>query len=306
MNEPIHEGPSGRGSILLIDGHAFAYRAFFAIRNLSSPQGAPTNAIYGFIQMIRRLRDRLQPVGCLVLWDGGLSPERVKSLPNYKANRPEMPGDLAVQFDEINKYLDAVGIRWLIRDGVEADDLIATLARHYEKQGHLTVIASSDKDFMQLVSDSVLLSNPGDKSGELWGADKVRSKTGVAPAQIVDWLSLIGDSADNIQGVPGVGPKIAASLLGKFGNIDQLYRDLDQVENERIRALLAASKEVVDRNRRLILLDDKIAIDDLDGLLAVRPPDAQRLQGLLKGWGFRGSEQLAEASPDQQPDFQFN
>lgn len=306
MNEPKQEGPSGQGSILLIDGHAFAYRAFFAIRHLSSPQGAPTNAIYGFIQMIRRLRDKFQPVGCLVLWDGGLSPERVKSLPDYKANRPEMPADLAVQFDEINKYLDAAGIPWLIRDGVEADDLIATLARRYEKQGRPTVIASSDKDFMQLVSEAVLLSNPGDKSGELWGADKVRSKTGVAPAQIVDWLSLIGDSADNIQGVPGVGPKTAANLLGKFGTIDRLYRDLALVENERIRTLLAASKEVVDRNRHLIALDDAILIDDPDGLLALRSPDAPRLQALLKGWGFREAQQLTEATPHQQPDFRFN
>ena len=306
MTAQTHEKPSGPGPILLIDGHAFAYRAFFAIRNLASPQGSPTNAIYGFIQMLRRLRERLQPAGCLVLWDGGLSPERVRMLPDYKANRPAMPDDLAAQFDGINRYLDAAGIPWLAREGVEADDLIATLARRFERQGRLTVIASSDKDFMQLVSDAVLLSNPGDKTGELWGRDRVRAKTGVAPAQIVDWLSLIGDSADNIQGVPGIGPKTAASLLGKFDTIDRLYRDVGQVENQRIRTSLVASREIVDRNRRLILLDDAVAIDHLEKLLTDRAADTQRLRALMKEWGFRGLAQLAELSHDQQPDFQFN
>lgn len=306
MTKQTHEGPSGKGSILLIDGHAFAYRAFFAIRNLRSPQGAPTNAIYGFIQMVRRLRERLQPVGCLVLWDGGLSADRVQMLPGYKANRPEMPADLESQLDEINKYLDAVGMPWVVRDGVEADDLIATLARRFEKQGRLTVIASSDKDFMQLVGDAVLLSNPGDKTGELWGKDRVRSKTGVAPDQIVDWLSLIGDSVDNIQGVPGIGPKTAASLLGRFGSIERLYGSLDQVENDRIRTLLAASREIVERNRSLILLDDAIAIDDHDALVIPRKADAPGLQALLKGWGFRGPGETSEPTPDRQSNLQLN
>lgn len=306
MTDQTPEDLASKKPVLLIDGHAFAYRAFFAIRNLSSPQGAPTNAIYGFIQMLRRLRDRLQPAGCLVLWDGGLSPERVNMLPDYKANRPEMPADLAAQFDGINHYLDAAGISWLNRDGVEADDLIAALARHFERQGQLTVIASSDKDFMQLVSNAILLANPGDKTGELWGQERVRAKTGVAPAQIVDWLSLIGDSADNIQGVPGIGPKTATSLLARFGSIAQLYRDIGQVASERIRASLIASREIVERNRRLIALDDAIAIEDPEKLLTGRAPDVQALQALMKGWGFRGGEQITEPVGDPQPNLQFN
>jgi len=140
--------------LLIIDGHAYAYRAFHAIRELRSPEGKPTNAIYGFVKMLEKMRTALQPTHLIVVWDGGLSAERMTALPDYKAQRPEMPMDLRPQFDEIESFLAAAGIASYCADGVEADDYIATLARRAAENWNV-VIASSDKDFMQLVSDRI-------------------------------------------------------------------------------------------------------------------------------------------------------
>jgi DNA polymerase I len=220
--------------LLIVDGHAYAYRAFHAIRGLRSPDGQPTNAIYGFVKMLAKMRAIIVPTHLIVVWDGGLSAERIAALPEYKAQRPEMPDDLKPQLDEIAGYLKAANVASFVRDGVEADDYIACLARRAADAGMAVVIASADKDFMQLVSARVGLLNPGDKSEAVWMDEQVRAKTGVKPSQIVDWLSLIGDSVDNIPGVPGVGSKTAADLLNRFGSVDGLYGRLDEVKSEKL------------------------------------------------------------------------
>src|SRR5580765_2419401 len=177
--------------LLIVDGHAFAYRAFHAIRQLSSPTGAPTNAIYGFIKMLDKMRAKLSPSHLLVVWDGGLAAERTAALPEYKIQRPPMPSDLEKQIDDLHNYLRAARIASYCEEGVEADDWIAAMTRQAVAGVVPVVIASSDKDFMQLVrSDRVGLLNPNDKTEKIWSDDDVRAKTGVAPDQIVDWLSL--------------------------------------------------------------------------------------------------------------------
>src|SRR5262245_54093490 len=159
--------PDQASKLLIVDGHAYAYRAFHAIRQLSSPTGAPTNAIYGFIKMLGKLVARLEPSHVVVIWDGGLSAERVAEHPEYKTQRPPMPQDLEQQIDGIMTYLEAAGMTSLCRDGVEADDWIAAVARRSSGQVQV-VIASSDKDFMQLVSPQVGLANPNDKTEKVW------------------------------------------------------------------------------------------------------------------------------------------
>jgi len=154
--------------LLIIDGHAYAYRAFHAIRSLSSPSGRPTNAIYGFVKMLAKMRSAIEPTHLIVVWDGGLNAGRVSVLPEYKAQRPGMPEDLKPQLDEIAGYLNAAGVVSFCRDGVEADDYIACLARRAADAGMAVVIASPDKDFMQLVSARVGLLNPNDKSEMVW------------------------------------------------------------------------------------------------------------------------------------------
>ena len=307
--------------LLIIDGHACAYRAFHAIRGLRSPSGGPTNAIYGFVKMLAKMRAAIEPTHLIAVWDGGLSAERIAALPEYKAQRPGMPDDLKPQLDEIVGYLKAAGVASFCREGVEADDYIACLARHAADAGMAVVIASVDKDFMQLVSARVGLLRASDKlkvtgdkpdgvlnsrrvtrhpspAYEVWTDKQVRAKTGVEPSQIVDWLSLIGDSVDNIPGVPGVGPKTAADLLNQFGSVVKLYARLDGVKSEKLRAALRASADAVRRNCGLVRLQDGLPCEFSPDELAEKPADANRLRELYQRWGFKGM--LAALEPERQ------
>lgn len=273
--------------LLIVDGHAYAYRAFHAIRELRAPSGEPTNAIFGFIKMLTKMRAALSPSHLIVVWDGGLSAERTAALPEYKAQRPEMPVDLGKQIDQIVAYLEAVGLTSFCRDGVEADDYIACVARRAARAGMDVVIASSDKDFMQLVSPRIGLFNPNDKTETVWTAEQVRAKTGVNPAQIVDWLALIGDSVDNIPGVPGVGPKTATDLLNQFGSVTELFNRLNEVKSERLRAALQSSAAAVKRNVALVRLQDELPCEFAADDLASKAANSGALGELFRRWGFR-------------------
>lgn len=289
-------GTSGRPVFLLVDGHAHAYRAFHAIRSLSSPDGEPTNAIFGFVKAMQRLAATCSPSHAAVVWDGGLARERLAVLPGYKANRPPMPRDLECQFDGLAAWVRANGWRSLCAEGVEADDWIGGLARMGEAAGASVVISTSDKDFMQLVGERIRLLNPADRGGELLGPEQVVAKTGVQPHQIVDWLSLIGDSVDNIAGVPGVGPKTATALLGRFGSCAGIYEHLDQVTPPRVRDALAGARETLARNRRLIALREDAAEAVSLPELRISDANGDALRKLYGRWGFRSL--LAAVTPE--------
>jgi DNA polymerase-1 len=278
---------AGESVLLLVDGHAMAYRAFHAIPRLTSPGGEPTNAIWGFVKMLGKMQLALKPDYLAVVWDGGLSAVRLAALPGYKAQRPPMPESLERQMPGMEAWIEACGIASLREPGVEADDWIGALAVWASAARIRVVIASADKDFMQLVSDRVGLLNPNDKSETIWTAEQVRQKTGVEPAQIVDWLSLIGDSVDNIPGVPGVGVKTATDLLRRFGSYECILKRLNEIESETLRERLGAAAEIMKRNRNLIRLQMdqrvEITLDDL----TVKPADEQRLSELCAGWGFK-------------------
>jgi DNA polymerase-1 len=197
-----------------------------------------------------------------------------------------MPDRLRPQLDEIVSYLEAAGIASFCREGIEADDVIGCLARRAEKIDWMTVIASADKDFMQLVSARIGLLNPHDKTETIWTDEQVQNKTGVEPSQIVDWLSLMGDNVDNIPGVPGVGPKTAADLLNQFGSAEEIFGRLGEVKSEKLRAALFNSREAVKRNRELVRLHD-VACDFWPEEMAVKGPDTGRLRELYSRWGFK-------------------
>ncbi|HEX9047813.1 MAG TPA: 5'-3' exonuclease H3TH domain-containing protein [Verrucomicrobiae bacterium] len=286
--------------LLIVDGHAYAYRAFHAIRNLRGPEGRPTNAIYGFIKMLEKLRVALEPAGLMVVWDGGLSAERMAALPEYKIHRPEMPEDLRPQLNEIGEYLTAVGVASFCGPGIEADDYIACLARQAAGQGWQVVIASSDKDFMQLVCGNIGLWNPNDKAGMVWTREQVLARSGVEPGQVADWLALMGDAVDNIPGVPGVGPKTAADLLKQFGSVASLYGRLAEVKSEKLRAALTAAAENVRRNLRLVQLHE-VACEFMPERLAPQPASREQLRQLFQRWGFKGMiESLDRTASAQQ------
>jgi DNA polymerase I len=272
---------------LIVDGHAYAYRAFYAIRKLNAPSGKATNAIYGFIKMLTKMQAQLQPTHLMIVWDGGLAEERMTLLPEYKAQRTEMPSDLEQQLDEIVSYLSAASITSYCEGGVEADDFIATIAKKAVAADVPVVIASADKDFMQLVSPQIALLNPNDKSETLWTDAQVREKCGVEPAQIVDWLSLMGDSVDNIPGVPGVGPKTATDLLKQFGSVKEIYERIGEVKSEKLRANLESARGAIQRNQKLVRLYDELPCDFRLENFVVRPGKFEDLRQLFTGWGFK-------------------
>jgi DNA polymerase-1 len=295
-NRRTTEGESASKRLLIVDGHAYAYRAFYAIRSLSSPSGQATNAIYGFIRMLQKMRERVQPSHLIVVWDGALAEERMALHPEYKAHRPEMPDDLRRQLEPIVTYLRAANVFSLLKETCEADDCIAAMALQAARAGMEVIIASSDKDFMQLISPVIKLLNRNDKTETLFGAAEVKRKTGVEPAQIVDWLSLIGDSVDNIPGVPGVGPKTATDLLVQFGSVEEMYRRLPEVRSERLRGNLQAAEKAVRRNRDLIRLKEEtecaVALEDL----LIQAADDTLLRSLFLEWGFKTmARELEEA-----------
>lgn len=287
--------------LLIVDGHAYAYRAFYAIRQLNSPEGLGTNAIYGFIKMLAKMQTRVKPTHIAVVWDGGLDAQRMALHPEYKAQRPASPADLDRQISEIQEYLEHAGLPSCQEDGIEADDVICALCQEALKEGYDVVIASSDKDFMQLVSDRVGMLNPNDKTETIWGPPEIKAKMGVPPNQILEYLALLGDSVDNIPGVPGVGPQTAVNLLNQFGSIDSIYARLEEVKSDRLRNALRESEPIVRKNLNLIRLND--CVDgglNLKGCL-LRAADERRLIELYRRWGFKTMLQELEARQEAQP-----
>ncbi|MFH0909212.1 MAG: 5'-3' exonuclease H3TH domain-containing protein [bacterium] len=271
--------------LLLVDGTAMAYRAFFAIAALSTKSGTPTNAVFGFIKMLRQLERAWKPTHWCIVFDGGLPKERMEVLESYKAQREEMPGDLQSQLEPINEYLRSADVASIRLDGEEADDILATHALRARVEGAEVLIATGDKDLYQLVGDGISIVSLT-KGGERMGPGEIVAKTGVPPERIVDWLALVGDSADNIPGVPGVGPKTAAKLLAQFPSLDEMWAAIDKVESERIRGNLLAHKDVVLRNLRLVRLRADMALLPEWDAWAVREPDPVKLVPYLDRMEF--------------------
>lgn len=227
-----------RSKVYFIDGYAFLFRAYYASPNLISPNGIPIGGINGFIQMLFKFIDTHQVKHIVVALDkdSSKSTERHKIYQNYKAHRPCPPQDLIVQFGIMREALDAFGIRYIEQSGVEADDIIASYAKAIIKSNYDLRIISSDKDLFQLINERVSMYDPV-KDIEITD-NIVMNLLGVSPAQVVDYLALVGDTADNIPGVRGIGPKTASSLLQKYHSLEQLYESIDDVQPERVQNLL--------------------------------------------------------------------
>jgi DNA polymerase I len=244
-------------SVLIVDGNAVAYRAFYAVRELSTRAGQPTNALFGFIRMLRQLETHWRPDRLVVTFDGGSPAHRLEKCPAYKAQRAPMPDELRSQLGLINEFLAAAGIPRILIPGQEADDVIATLAARATAEGALVRVATSDKDLMQLVDDHVRIVPPTKANEELDAAGVV-AKTGVRPDQIVDWLALIGDTADNIPGVNGIGPKTATKLIAQFGSLAACFEHVEQIESDSVRTKLQAGRSIAEMNVELMQLDRNV------------------------------------------------
>lgn len=240
--------------LLLIDGTGLFYRSFFAIKNLSTRAGSPTNAIFGFIRACHQLKESLRPSHLAVAWDGGAPQTRLSLVPEYKAQRPGMPDALRAQYEGIVDYLEQAQIPLIRMEGQEADDVLASVAEQGVRDGADVLVATSDKDMYQIVGNRTRIV-PAAKDAPLVDPAGVVEKTGVHPWQIVDWLALTGDTVDNVPGVPGLGPKTAARLLQAYESVDELWRRIREVESEKLRENLLRHREVVERNRKVMRLD---------------------------------------------------
>jgi len=243
-----------------VDGHYYLYRSFFAIRGLTNSKGEPTNAIYGFVKALRRMISDLKPEYAAVVWDAGLPERRTQLQPEYKQHRDEMPGDLEVQQEPIQKIVPLLGVASVFLENHEADDLIASYVMEARRSGMECVVATNDKDILQMVRDGVSIystakADVGEGNGgfKLLGVSEVRAKWGVDPELIADVLALTGDSADNIAGVPGVGGKTAAKWISQYGSLDRILegKDLDT----KVREKVEASRELILQNRQMVALD---------------------------------------------------
>ena len=249
--------------LTLIDGNSILFRAYYGVHSrLTRSDGTPTGAVYGFFNMVLPLLASAKPNDAFVcVFDASRTSFRQDIYPAYKANRQETPADLIAQSYLVREGVAAMGVPVLCIPGVEADDVIATLARENCTIHDATRVITSDKDLMQLVSDCVFLYD-GMKEKEI-RAPQVLEKFGVRPDQVIDVQSLMGDSSDNVPGVPGIGPKKAAELINQFGTLDELYNHLDEVKNDRIRGLLRDNRDSAYISKKLVTLKTDV---DLSGL----------------------------------------
>jgi len=248
------------GKWLLIDGFNLAYRCFFAIPELTRADGFPTNALHGWVKSIWKLEDQERPEGTLVFFDLGGSQDRLALHPEYKAHREEMPEALEKQLPYVKSLTRAMGLVGIELEGVESDDLLASQAVALARAGHEVLIVSSDKDFAQIVDDRVRILLPPPTANPKLGWRQldvagVGEKFGVPPAQIADYLALVGDTSDNIRGVDGVGPKTAAKWLQAFGSLEGILAHTADLQPERFRVAVATYGETLRRNLKLTTLN---------------------------------------------------
>jgi DNA polymerase I len=276
----------GTPRLYLIDGSSQMYRAYHAIRGLTGPDGKSTNAVYGFVTMLRKLINDHRPQYIAASFDLAGPTFRSELATDYKANRTPMPGDLAEQIPWVHEACEALGVPILTSRRFEADDVIGTLATKAAARGFEVAIVTGDKDFFQLVHDGIKVYNPKEE-GTWYDADGVKEKFGVAPSQVVDVLALMGDSIDNIKGVPGIGEKGARDLIATYGTLEELLSHASEVTNKRQREGLLNHAEDARQSRTLAQIHTDCPVDFDPDAARYRGASQQRCFELFSRLGFR-------------------
>jgi DNA polymerase I len=288
-----------RRTLFLVDGSGYIFRAFYALPRLNNSRGLPTNAIFGFIRMLLKLLKEARPTNIAVVFDSARKTFRDELFESYKANRVETPSDLQQQIPYIYRAVDQFRISRLVIDGYEADDVIGTLAVRAARDGFNAVIVTGDKDFMQIVSPNITLWDT--MFSKRTGMREVRERFGVEPRALVDVMALMGDSIDNIKGVPGVGEKTASALMQSYGSLDALFAGLDKLDQTKIRGarklagLLKAHQPDVELARKLVRVDTDVALDLKPGDLVWPGIDQKGVADLLRELEF--DSLLTELTP---------
>ena len=271
--------------IYLIDGSSYIHRAYHATGGLSNSKGFPTGAVFGFTNMIVKTLKEKSPEHIVVVFDAKGPTFRHEKYEAYKANRPSMPEDLRLQIPWIHKVVDAYSLPALSLEGFEADDIIATITREAREQGWSVIVVSGDKDLTQLVGEGVVMWDP--QRDIVYDPEGVKKKYGVPPDKVLDFLALMGDSSDNIPGVPGVGEKTAARLIDQFGSLEGVYAGLEQITQKKMKESLAANKDQAFLSRDLVRLDDRVLLDRSLEDLAVAESDSTKLREIFKEMEFK-------------------
>ncbi|WP_308539301.1 DNA polymerase I [uncultured Pantoea sp.] len=277
--------------LILVDGSSYLYRAYHAFPPLTNSAGEPTGAMYGVLNMLKSLLVQYSPTHVAVVFDAKGKTFRDELFEHYKSHRPPMPDDLRSQIAPLHEMVRAMGLPLLAVSGVEADDVIGTLALEAEKKGHAVLISTGDKDMAQLVTPGITLINT--MTNTILGPEEVEQKYGVPPSLIIDFLAMMGDSSDNIPGVPGVGEKTAQALLQGLGGMQSIYDNLDKVADLSFRgaktmaAKLEQNRDVAFLSYQLATIKTDVELDQPCEALMVSEPDVNALQALFSRFEFK-------------------
>jgi len=268
----------------LVDGSSYIFRAFFGVRQLSTSKGFPTNALYGFINMLQKVIREEKPDYLVVAFDSPDKTFRHKIYPDYKANREAPPEELAKQFPYFEPLVQAYGLSSVRRPGFEADDIIGTLAKKGIQEGLEVVIVSGDKDMMQLISPNVYMLDT--MKNKKFMDKEVVEKFGVQADKVVEVMGLMGDSSDHVPGVAGIGPKTAAELIQKFGSIESLYKRIDEVEKKKVKEKLERDREKAFMSRELVSIDTEMDLEFNSDLMKPGKIDSAKLKKMFEEFEF--------------------
>jgi DNA polymerase-1 len=281
-------------SIWLIDAHSLIFQVFHAIPEMSSPSGLPTNAIFGFARDVLYLKTEKRPDYLVCAFDPPGPTFRSEIYPEYKAHRPPPPDNLLLQLPEIRKLLEAMRVPLVSIEGYEADDVLATLARAAEQRGLEVFICTSDKDCRQLIDDRIRLFSL--RKRQIFGRDELLAEWGIKPEQVVDLQALVGDSTDNVPGVPGIGEKTAAKLLTEFGTLENVLANVDKISGAKRQENLRAAGPIVAVSRKLVELRTDVPIEFDWEKWRLQETDVQRFLALCREWGFRSLADQVKAA----------
>jgi len=284
--------------LCLVDANSLFYRAFFAIKApLVTSSGQPTNAVFGFVKMLRRIREELTPGYFGICFDVSKTTHRTKKFSDYKIHRAPMPSELLSQVPLIKEVVGAYRYRICEREGFEADDVIATLATRMADKVKKVVIISSDKDILQLVGGNIEVYNPYKEEGIVFTKDIVKEKFGVEPKKISDLISLMGDASDNIPGAHGIGEKTALGLLTEFEDAEDIIEHASKIKRESLRKIVQENRDLIRLSKELAMLRYDVPLDVELADLEVKPPDADKLWDVFSRLEFKGM--LKELSEDR-------
>ncbi|PIQ72904.1 hypothetical protein COY13_04470 [Candidatus Roizmanbacteria bacterium CG_4_10_14_0_2_um_filter_36_35] len=252
-------------TLLLIDGNAIMHRAYHALPPFKSADGTPTNVVYGYLSMLNKVITDFKPDYLISCFDTPRPTFRNKLFKKYQIQRPKIEDEFIVQIPLVKEALDAAGIERLEKDGFEADDLIGTITRIFETNKFRIIILTGDKDIFQLITDNVFVAAPqlGLANIKIFNSSEVEKKLDVSPNQIIEYKALAGDPSDNYPGASGIGPKTASKLIHQLGTVDNIYKNLDKINSEKIKTILEKEKENVYLSKKLamILTDVDINLD---------------------------------------------